>query len=327
MSTTLKAQTDVQKLAAMVENRDDLFKVLYSWRATRGIKPRLACGSSFLKSLACTSSPLDFLGALEFMKFFTALFLAAIFSLVGCATLPAKSTTFRVLTYNIHHGEGMDKKVDLKRIAALIKREKADIVALQEVDKGVQRTSRLDFPAELAQLTGMNVYFDRNIFYQGGEYGNAVLTKFPIKKKKNTHYTMLREGEQRGVIQLLLDVNGKELLFMNTHIDYRPDDAERLINVDELKQIVAEAEKTPVILCGDFNDHPGSLTHTRMKTFLSDTWELIGRGNGYSFSSEKPRARIDYIWITKQTVEPLKMQTLKSRASDHRPVLGEFRLR
>ena len=153
--------------------------------------------------------------------------------------------------------------------------EKADIVALQEVDKGVERTARLDFPAELARLTGMKVYFDRNIFYQGGEYGNAVLTKFPIKKKKNTHYKMLRTNEQRGVIQLVLEVHGKELLFMNTHIDYRQDDAERLINIDELKQIVSAIGKTPVIFCGDFNDHPGSRTHTKMKTFLSDTWELV----------------------------------------------------
>ena len=253
--------------------------------------------------------------------------MASALSLVGCATSVTKQKPFRVLTYNIHHGEGTDNKVDLERIAAVIKREKADIVALQEVDRGVERTSRRDFPAELAKLTGMAVYFDRNIIYQGGDYGNAVLTKFPVKQKKNTHYKMLRAGEQRGVMQLVLDVHGKDLSFMNTHIDFRSDDSERLINADELKSIIAAAGKTPVILCGDFNDHPGSRTHTKMKEFLSDAWEWAGKGDGLSFSSKKPHIRIDYMWITKEGVEPLKMEVLQSNASDHLPVLGEFRLR
>ena len=261
------------------------------------------------------------------MKFALLLILSGLMSFTGCAATPASTAPFRVLTYNIHHGEGTDGKIDLERIAALIKENKADIVALQEVDKGVERTARRDFPAELAKLTGMNVYFDRNIIFQGGDYGNAVLTKFPIKKKKNTHYKMLREGEQRGVIQLVLDVHGKDLLFMDTHIDYRSDDSERVINADELKEIVADAGKMPVILCGDFNDDPESRTHQKIAKFLGDTWQLIGQGNGFSYPSEQPSGRIDYIWISKESIQPLKIEVLKSIASDHRPVLGEFRFR
>ncbi len=261
------------------------------------------------------------------MKCFSAIALAWMVCFSGCASTNTSSPVIRVMSYNIHHGEGLDKKIDLERIADLIKREKADIVGLQEVDRGVERTARRDLPEELAKLTGMTVYFERNIIYQGGDYGNAVLSKFPIKKKNNTHYKMLRVGEQRGVLQLLLNVHGKELLFMNTHIDYREDDAERLINADELKRIVADAGKTPVILCGDFNTTPDSHTHQKISGFLDDTWELIGQGSGFSYSAEKPEKRIDYIWITKSSIEPIKMEVLKSDASDHLPVIGEFRLR
>lgn len=261
------------------------------------------------------------------MKIISALTLTVLFAIAGCATSRTKDMTFRVLTYNIHHGEGLDQKIDLERIADLIKREKADIVALQEVDKGVERTARRDFPAELAKLTGMTVYFDRNIIYQGGDYGNAVLTRFPIKRKKNTHYKMLREGEQRGVQQLVLNVQGKELLFLNTHIDYRPDNSERLINADELKEIVKRAGRMPVVLCGDFNDFPASKLHQKISSFLTDTWELIGTGDGFTIPAANPRNRIDYIWISGQTLEPVKIEVLKSDASDHLPVLGEFRLR
>ena len=231
------------------------------------------------------------------------------------------------MTYNIHHGEGIDQKIDLERIADLIKRENVDIVGLQEVDQGVERTSRRDLPKELAKLTGMKIYFDRNIDYQGGIYGNAVLTKFPIKKKKNTHYKMLRPDEQRGVQQVLLNVRGKDLLFMNTHIDYRPDDSERLLNAEELKSIVAAAGKIPVIICGDFNSSPGSATHEKMKGFLSDTWELVGHGDGFSFSADKPASRIDYIFISKDSIAPLKIEVIKSDASDHLPIVGEFQFR
>ena len=82
------------------------------------------------------------------------LLVAALFG-TGCqsAPNPPESKTFRVMTYNIHHGEGLDGKVDLLRIAQLIQAEGADIVALQEVDKGVERTQRRDLPAELAALT------------------------------------------------------------------------------------------------------------------------------------------------------------------------------
>src|SRR5690606_31253642 len=135
-------------------------------------------------------------------------------------------------------------------------------------------TGRRDLPAELAQLTGLQVHFGKNIDYQGGEYGNAVLTRFPITSAQNTHFRMLRAGEQRGVLQLVLDVQGREVLFLNTHLDYARDDAERLSNAEELRRIVADAGARPVILCGDFNATPGSRPIEKIAGFLADAWVL-----------------------------------------------------
>jgi endonuclease/exonuclease/phosphatase family metal-dependent hydrolase len=247
---------------------------------------------------------------------------SAIFA--SAAPVPA---TFRVMTYNIHHGEGLDRKIDLERIAKLITEAKADIVGLQEVDRGCERTQKRDLPAELAQLTGMAVHFEKNIDFQGGEYGNAILSRFPIKRAKNTHYAMLRAGEQRGVLQLVLDVQGREVLFLNTHIDYRPDDAERLKNADELRQIVTAAGKTPVIMVGDFNAVPQSRTIEKIRAFMTDTWERVGNGDGFTIPVLKPAKRIDYIWISPDTLEPLTIAVLHTTASDHLPVIGEFRFK
>jgi len=248
----------------------------------------------------------------------------------GCQsnTKQTESPTFRVMTYNIHHAEGLDGRIDLLRIAELIKREGADIVALQEVDKGVGRTARRDLPAELAELTGMTCVFSNNYNFQGGEYGNAVLTRFPIKRWTNTHYQKVNETEQRGLLQLTLDVRGREIVFMATHIDHRSDDAARWSNVGEIEGLLKQYGGHSIVICGDFNDTPDSRVCRRMNELLDDTWALVGTGDGFTIPAEKPRKRIDYIWISKnKTLAPLKVWVPRSDASDHLPVLAEFRLR
>jgi endonuclease/exonuclease/phosphatase family metal-dependent hydrolase len=239
-----------------------------------------------------------------------------------------KPATLRVMTYNIHHGEGVDGKVDLLRIAELIQREGADIVALQEVDKGVSRTARRDLPAELAALTGMNCVFGNNFPYQGGEYGNAVLTRFPVLRVTNTPYPMLRTDEQRGLLQLILDVRGRELVFMNTHLDYQSDDAERWLNVGEIETRMKSYAGRPIILCGDFNTTPESRVCVRLSKRLDDTWARVGQGDGFTIPAQQPTKRIDYIWIAKdKSLVPLRVWVPQSDASDHLPVVGEFRFR
>ncbi|MBE0543973.1 MAG: endonuclease/exonuclease/phosphatase family protein [Verrucomicrobia bacterium] len=259
-----------------------------------------------------------------------ALLLVAAVFVTGCqsASTPSEAKTFRVMTYNIHHGEGLDGKVDLLRIAQLIKEEGADIVALQEVDKGVERTQRRDLPAELAALTGMTCVFSNNYHYQGGEYGNAVLTRYPVVRWTNRHYKMLRPGEQRGILQLVLKVHGREVLFMNTHIDYRADDSERWSNVAEIEELAKQYAGLPMIMCGDFNDTPESRVCRRIGESFDDTWARVGQGDGFTIPVKQPRKRIDYIWISKDKVfEPLKAWVPYSEASDHLPVVAEFRFR
>ncbi len=247
----------------------------------------------------------------------------------GCKTeAPAAPIVLRVMTYNIQHGAGADSKIDLLRTAEAINHEHPDIVALQEVDRGVARTDRRDLPAELAALTGMTSYFSNNFHFQGGEYGNAVLTRLPILQETNSHYHMIRPNEQRGIIQMILDAHGRKILFMTTHIDYRRDDAERILNVGEIQKLPDQYPGLPVILCGDFNDHPGSQVHRAMKEKFTDTWEIVGKGDGLTYASNKPAKRIDYIWISPgEAIVPLKAWVPQTQASDHFPLVGEFRLK
>lgn len=247
-----------------------------------------------------------------------------------CAAIAAEPASepasFRVMTYNIHHGEGLDKKVDLERIAALIKRERADLVALQEVDRGTQRTSKRNFPSEFAELTGMTCVFSNNYHFQGGEYGNAILSRYPVKQATNRLYKMLNEGEQRGLLQVVLDARGRELVFMSTHIDFRKADEERLANTVEIRQAAASYNRKPVILCGDFNATPDSRTYAALSEAFQDTWKLAGSGDGFTIPATKPTKRIDYIWLSKgSSLKPQNIQVVTSEASDHLPVVAEFR--
>ncbi len=238
------------------------------------------------------------------------------------------ASTFRAMTYNIHHGEGLDRKVDLVRIAELIKREGADIVALQEVDKGVERTGRRDLPQELAALTGMTCVFSNNLSYQGGEYGNALLTRFPILSSTNTHFKMLHAPEPRGLQELVLDVHGRKLAVFNTHLDAGHDDNERWSLVGQLGTITKSVTGMPVLLCGDFNATPENRVYTQVNQWFDDSWIKAGHGNGWTIPAEAPRRRIDYLWISKSdSLVPLKAWVPESNASDHLPVVTEFQLR
>ena len=242
-----------------------------------------------------------------------------------------KSTdTFIVMTYNIHHAEGMDGEINLERIADLILNRKADLVALQEVDDSVERSFKINIPDSLARLTGMHYYFSKNIEYQGGEYGNAILSRYPIKEKNNHHYKMIREGEQRGLLQIVVDINGNKIGFMNTHIDFRGDDTERLMNVEEIKDIAAPLE-FPVIICGDFNDIPLGRTHTNMLENFKDVWEELKSNEGFTYPADNPIKRIDYIFYANSDqnnykLTPISADVINSDASDHLPVVAEFEM-
>jgi endonuclease/exonuclease/phosphatase family metal-dependent hydrolase len=239
-----------------------------------------------------------------------------------------ETQTFRVMSYNIQHGRGMDGVIDLARIAAVIKEQSADIVALQEVDRGVERTNRRDLPLELAELTGMTPVFFKNHPHQGGEYGNAILSRFPLRDATNTHLPMIGSNEQRGVMRMVVEVHGHDILFLNTHLDYRQEEAERLAGVAEFRRLLEENDRGPtypVIFAGDFNAVPGSVTHSRMHEMLADVWPIAGQGPGATIPVRNPQRRIDYIWISKDApFNPVHALVPHTEASDHLPVVVEF---
>ena len=106
----------------------------------------------------------------------------------------------RVLTYNIHHGEAMDGMFDYERLARVITDVNPDVVALQEVDRGTRRASGADQPALLEELTGLQAVFGHALIYEGGEYGEALLSRWPLDQVRSYHLPFEPHQEPRTAL-------------------------------------------------------------------------------------------------------------------------------
>ena len=232
----------------------------------------------------------------------------------------------RVLSYNIHHGEGTDRKFDLERIARHIKTARPDLVALQEVDQKTRRSGGVDQPAELARLTGMRVVFGENIRFQGGGYGNAILSRHPIRRHENHPLPSFYKGEQRGVLEVEVELPGAKMpiLFYATHLDYRPKDEERLASVKKIDELVARNPDRPALLAGDLNALPDSETLRRFRS----TWKSANDRPTPTYPSSEPTRQIDYVLARPAPRwKVLSIRVLDAAfASDHRPILAVFEM-
>ncbi len=237
-----------------------------------------------------------------------------------------KAKTIRVMTYNIHVGVGMDKKLDLERIAEVINQQHPDLVGLQEVDRGVERTQRRDEIAELAKLTKMDYAFAFNLRYQGGQYGVAILSKSPILATDHHLYLNTREAERRGFIRAEVSIGGRTINFVTTHLDYQYEDG----RVYEAQQLLAAMKdvKGLLIIVGDFNDVPAGEAYQLMHSSFTDAWfSLHPKDEGFTYPADKPAKRIDYI-LTRQSdgIKAKRAWIVETLASDHVPVVAELEL-
>lgn len=261
-----------------------------------------------------------------------ALALATAGTLVACASTPRQdpASALRVLVYNIHAGKDAAGEENLGRVAALIRDTGADLVLLQEVDRGTRRSGGVDQVAELERRTGFHGAFGRTLDYQGGEYGIAVLSRWAILS--DTVITLPVEPAQeraggsyepRGALRVTVDAPGGVVGIVNTHLDASRDDAYRRQEVDAVRRIAADvrALHPRTVVGGDFNAEPGTATIDAM---LADGWldasSICGDGDGRTYPADAPIKRIDYLFLA-PVLGCSSARVLPTTTSDHRPVL------
>ena len=154
----------------------------------------------------------------------------------------------RFASYNIFHG-GL-AKYDMSKIAKNIVENDIDVVGIQEVDIGTLRSGKINVIAELAKASGYPYYaFFKTIDFDGGDYGIAVLSRYPIVGNEKLELES-GKSEKRALGKTKIDACGREISFFVTHLTYR-DEAVRAEQLVFLADLLSKTDD--FILTGDFN--------------------------------------------------------------------------
>lgn len=275
-----------------------------------------------------------------------------------------KETTFEVL---VPTKEGtMNKKLDKKEqieltvasyniaasrvsspeeVGKAIKAMNADFVALAEVDVNTERSGHKDQVAIIAKESNMYPVFGKAIDFEGGEFGPALLSKYPIIKSQNFLLPVPGDGRQHVLIVAEVQVpNFKEpVLFMAAHLDYKEDPAVRMNQVREIngvaiasiKNIFPGIESRVKILAGDFNEVDGTPIMDELYRYWNPV--LDKDADNRTWPAINPALAIDHIltykgqkWDVKEVIIPNQGEKWNGinwqAVSDHVPVVARLRL-
>lgn len=211
------------------------------------------------------------------------------------------SITFRLMTYNVHSCIGSDKKSSPERIAEVIADYQPDIVALQELDFELSRSKMLDQAKEIAGYLNMHFHFHPSFGIEEGYYGNAVLSRYPLRLVKAEELPSFRHRrllEKRGVLWVEVRIEAAVINLINTHLGLNQ--RERGLQIDKLlgaQWLGSPGCNASCILCGDFNATPLSPEYRKIIRKLGDAQK---RMNGHrpksTWPSLFPIMRLDHIF-------------------------------
>ncbi|GHE45502.1 endonuclease/exonuclease/phosphatase family protein [Sphingobacterium griseoflavum] len=248
-------------------------------------------------------------------------FYVALFAQKPQPFLPAAG--IKVMTYNIHHGNppSKDSLIDLEAIARVIRAQSPDIVALQEVDQFTRRSGNVDQAKAIAEQLGMHYFYAKAMDYDAGAYGQAILSRFPIRSTAVRQLPSAPEfrGEPRILGEAFIQLpNGSTLRFGTVHLDAQKSEANRLLQAKALQRILAE-QKTPMIIAGDFN----AIRSSEAMKVLDAAFTHSCTTCAFTIPVLKPNKTIDYILLDKRkTWSVVSHETIQETyASDHFPVV------
>jgi endonuclease/exonuclease/phosphatase family metal-dependent hydrolase len=237
------------------------------------------------------------------------------------------------MSYNVHRCVGCDGVLSVPRIADVIGQYEPDVVALQELDVGHARSGHADQPDLLSELLGMKYYFHPAMEAAHERYGDAVLSRLPLRLIKAAALPGLPSRpylERRGALWVASRCEDRDFHIVNTHLGLVP--RERLAQVEALlgPAWLSHPECVqPRVLCGDFNAWPGTRVYQRIRRLYRDAQNprFLGRRNTYP--SRFPVVSIDHVFHSEDlrvTSTLVPRTRLTRRASDHLPIIVDFAL-
>lgn len=233
------------------------------------------------------------------------------------ATASAGAKDLNVMSYNVRNGRGLDNERNTQRIAKVIKDQKPDIVAVQELDSMTRRSGQTYVLGELASQTGMKAYYAPAIDYDGGKYGIGLLCK--KKPVSITRRALPGREEQRAIII----AEFRDYIFACTHLSLTDED--RMQSVQIIRDLARKAGK-PFFLAGDLNSHPDS----PVIQDLSKDFQILTSIAEPTFPADTPDEVIDYIMVYnagKANVKTVSSEVVDEKvASDHRPIKARVKI-
>lgn len=245
----------------------------------------------------------------------------------------------RILTYNIHRAIGLDRRFRPERIVEVLRHHQPDIALLQEVDEGVPRSRELDLAHEIAAAAQLpHTAVGHNVSLRKGRYGNATLSRFPIRRERNIDLTFdgkKRRGCQHTTVELSLDGQSQPMEIFNLHLGLSAYERERQVGMLARSDELVELDGDHLCLIGgDFNDWRSRLrlAFTEILDFRcateSDHTAAASRPRSLrTYPSPSPRGGLDRIYY-RGPLRHLDARTCRlnvSRvASDHLPVIVDF---
>ena len=262
---------------------------------------------------------------MKYTKFISLVFLIVLFQFIPNTVYTQEiSVRLKVLCYNLRFGE----LASLEELAAFIKEQNPDVVALQEVDFRTRRDRApkqhdKDFVTELGFRTGMLSAYGKTIPYAGGYYGIGILSKYPLSSVERIYLPKTENGKEQRAL-LVADVEyeeGQYFTFACTHLDYTNTE-ERQVQVKKLNEILL-VKPHPVIVAGDFNARPDS---KEMSEGMS-AWKKVCDMSP-TVPANAPRNKIDYIFcFPVDRWESVEAITYQLALSDHLPISAVVELK
>ena len=223
----------------------------------------------------------------------------------------------KVLSFNILHGKTMKGDFNLDVIAKVIIDANPDFVALQEVDYKTNRAKKYDLVTELGWRTKMAPIYGRAMYYDGGEYGEGVLSKHTFSNTRNVPLPYIPGDEPRAALEITTTLPSKDTIsFIGTHLDHLKLETNKIMQAKEINKVFSN-NQYPTILAGDLNAEPHSNTMNILESFWTASYDKNNLQPTYS--SVNPVKKIDYIlFYPKHRWKVLKTEVIfDTIASDH----------
>ncbi|MGB9692971.1 MAG: endonuclease/exonuclease/phosphatase family protein [Candidatus Sumerlaeaceae bacterium] len=255
----------------------------------------------------------------------------------GSAMAEPEQETLRVLTYNIHHGRGTDGHYDLSRIAAVLASESPDVVALQEIERFRSRSRRDDQPRLLAETLDMYYCFApvrdhrKSDKHAHAAYGNAILSRFPIRSTSHFDLSVAGGREPRGCLHALIETPWGLVHVFCVHLGLRYSERREQVARLASEEIIHNPRLTPApaIVLGDFNNWWPVRTSKKLQEAFRNTCLVTGRKRLRTFGHPMTFLALDYIYVSPE-IEVMRCyvsrKSLARVASDHRPLVSDLRL-